>query len=110
MEGLHFDQVKAAPIIPKDLVDVMAVLQVHEKTPKDEQGVSTVMTIRKLIELYAPGVVGLLREYICAFGKHGQAVVAKYCQQLEVDQQQFEQKVSKRVAEIETDLKRRGKE
>lgn len=110
MDDLHFDAVVGPRLVPVAVVDIMAVLKVHEGMPRDENGVSTVRTIRQLMQKYAPAVTGLELEYICAFGKHGQAVVSRYIQQLGVDVEVFERKVSTRVSEIERDIMRREKE
>ena len=97
----------------KDTVNIAAIIQVHNNLPKDGNGVATI-TLRKLVETYAPGVTGLLREYVCTFGAHGAGVVKKF-----VDRQykgpaggeaewseNFDKEVSARAREIEADLNR----
>ena len=106
-DSLHFTQVQPAVRIPKDTVDLMAILRIHEAMPKDERGVSTICTIREMVCRYAPGIDPLSCDYACAFGKQGQAVITKYVQRLGVDNSEFERKISARVDAILTDLSRR---
>lgn len=95
----------------KQLVNIAAVIQAHNNLPKDKNGIATV-TLRSLVKTYAPGVTGLLREYVCTFGSHGTNVVKKF-----VDRQyrgpaggeaawseNFDKEVAARVKEIEADL------
>ena len=55
---------------------VLGVLDVHRELPKDENGVG-IFTIRQLLQKAELPVTGLEREYICAFGAHGAAVLEK---------------------------------
>lgn len=61
----------------KTAVRIMGVILYHNSLPKDEKGVATA-TIRILLTKFAPSCTGMLRDYVCAFGAHGLAVLKRY--------------------------------
>ena len=79
VQGLKFDKVDDTCVNPNlELVTtLMAILTVHNALPHDDNGIATV-TIRQLLRQFAPGIHPILAEYVCAFGKHGLAVLDRY--------------------------------
>lgn len=61
----------------KIAVQIMGVILYHNSLPKDEKGVATA-TIRTLLIKFVPACTGMLRDYVCAFGAHGLAVLKRY--------------------------------
>lgn len=61
----------------KAAVQIMGVILYHNSLPKDEKGVASA-TIRTLLSKFVPNCTGMLRDYVCAFGAHGLAVLKRY--------------------------------
>ena len=75
---------------------LVAIIRLHNELPKNEQGVAT-FTIRTLIKEFTPGVTGLLREYVCAFGAHGEAVIVRTVEREGADMEAFEAEVNAKL-------------
>lgn len=77
MNELKFNKVGAGGPMRKICL-CLAVVRVHAELPKDENGVGT-YTIRQLLEAVdeTKMVDPVLKEYVCAFGIHGDKVLMK---------------------------------
>lgn len=104
-DSLNLDNVIVESLGFKQCKQIMACLIAHEEFHKDEQGRSTVITIRQLLNKYVPTCPGLLKEYVCAFGRHGQTVITRYVSSLpNIDVAKFQAEVLELSEHIRVDV------
>mgnify|MGYP001094222318 CR=1 FL=1 len=81
-------------------INIAAVIKVHDVVGETFEARPT---MRQLTEKFEPECTGLLREYVCAFGKYGTEVVKRYVSGRYPDAvESFDQSVEEKAKEFLT--------